>query len=315
MNGVDNEYGPDWSALWSQVAVRMSEHLTVGREHLLNEYMLRVVTLAVLEANGVLPDQPALGYQALGSPGGRVDLMLDPPAGTAIEFTFPRDSPGTTASRVALGELLRDLLRVSAVTARQRWVVQILSGRMRRYLSTLGSRYSLSWAATVGDTLEVAPHALAALPRTVLDALTDGPGPGLVRARCTDIATIGPDLKLVVYLVDPVGLVDLEPGPPAEPIPGTARDGELATTQTRDGARLEILKAARAVLERKGTKIFTTSEIIAEMRERGSGYADDTIRTMLSAHLRADASGFGVAPYEDFERVHRGHYRFRQKLH
>ena len=78
---------------------------------------------------------------------------------------------------------------------------------------------------------------------------------------------------------------------------------------TRDGARREILDAARAVTTRSGRATFTIADVIAEMRRRGTGYAESTIRSMISAHLCAEATGPGVAGYADLTRVGHGLYR------
>ena len=48
------------------------------------------------------------------------------------------------------------------------------------------------------------------------------------------------------------------------------------------------------------------------LRRRGTGYADSTIRTMIGAHLCAEATGEGVAGYADFTRAGRGQYRFAE---
>ena len=50
-------------------------------------------------------------------------------------------------------------------------------------------------------------------------------------------------------------------------------------------------------------------EVIDEMRRRGSTYSETAIRTMISAHLCAEATGAGVAAYPDLTRVGRGVYR------
>jgi hypothetical protein len=47
-------------------------------------------------------------------------------------------------------------------------------------------------------------------------------------------------------------------------------------------------------------------EVIDEMHRRGTTYSDTTIRTMISAHLCAEATGDGVAGYTDLSRVGRG---------
>jgi hypothetical protein len=296
----------DWSILWLQVAARFSTHLVAGRQHLLNEHTLRAETIAVLEMNGVRPGRLAVEFRAPELLGGSLDLVVDPPAGTVIEFKFPRDSSGTSADTMTLGELLRDFLRVSAVPAEQRWVVQILSARMRRYLDRVGSRYPLSWVGTMGDVFKLRPETLAGLPKTAVEALGGIGSAGVVRARCMDVVRIGQDLQLIAYLVDPVD------GPVAEPtLEPEPEVVKIEAGQTREGARSEILRAARAVLARKGSSTFTMSEIVVEMHHRGTGYADSTIRTMIGSHLCADSMGDGVAPYEDLERVDRGHYRLR----
>jgi len=67
------------------------------------------------------------------------------------------------------------------------------------------------------------------------------------------------------------------------------------TRATRDRARVDILAVARAVLMRGGRAAFTVPEVIAGMRRRGSGCAEQTTRTMIAAHLCADAAGNRVA--------------------
>lgn len=81
------------------------------------------------------------------------------------------------------------------------------------------------------------------------------------------------------------------------------------TRATRDRARVDILAVARAVLMRGGRAAFTVPEVIAGMRRRGSGCAEQTTRTMIAAHLCADASGNRVACYADLLRAGRGQYR------
>jgi hypothetical protein len=58
---------------------------------------------------------------------------------------------------------------------------------------------------------------------------------------------------------------------------------------TRDGARREILAAIRAVLARSGTTTFTPTQVVTEMTRRGTGYAESTMRTMITAHMCRNA--------------------------
>ncbi len=48
-----------------------------------------------------------------------------------------------------------------------------------------------------------------------------------------------------------------------------------------------------------------------ECRLLGSGYAESTIRTMVSSHLCSNAPDHAAVTYDDFERVGRGLYRHR----
>jgi hypothetical protein len=128
-------------------------------------------------------------------------------------------------------------------------------------------------------------------------------------ARCEVASPVGSDLTLLAYRVDarpePVShlqlaSLQLSPAAPA-PTPMEARE--------RDGARKEILAAARAVVEGTGLAEFTIADVLLEMRRRGTRYADATIRTMMSSHLCAESLGNGIAGHADLRRVGRGTYR------
>lgn len=46
--------------------------------------------MAVLEERGVRPGRLVVEYRAPQLLGGSLDLVIDPPAGTVVEFKFPR---------------------------------------------------------------------------------------------------------------------------------------------------------------------------------------------------------------------------------
>jgi hypothetical protein len=73
---------------------------------------------------------------------------------------------------------------------------------------------------------------------------------------------------------------------PAAPLPPAAA--------IRDGARREILAAVTALLARTSASDVSLTDIVEEMHRRGTGYADSTIRTMVTAHLCAEATGPGA---------------------
>jgi hypothetical protein len=76
--------------------------------------------------------------------------------------------------------------------------------------------------------------------------------------------------------------------------------------------RAEILAVARSVAARTPDGTFSPADIVAEMRRRGSRYAESTVRTMVTAHMCADAPDNAGTTYDDFERPSRGVYRLRR---
>ena len=309
----------DWVALWCDVAGRVAAHRAAGRGHLLTEDTVRLETVLALGAVGVEPGRLKIEVLTPVLVKGKLDLVLDPPDGVVVELKYPRDSrTGFSPDTMTLGELLRDFLRVAAVSAGDRWVVQVLNDRLVKYLIAAFARYDLVWASVPGQTLELQPEAIAALPVTARDAIGAAAVPGLVRARLELREPVGDKLTLFAYRV---ASMTTETGTPAAAATATATPvqpelpppaGEQVVAGTRDGARREILDAARAVVTRSGGAPFTMPEVIAELNRRGTTYAERTIRTMISAHLCADATGDGIAGYTDITRVGRGLYRLTE---
>jgi hypothetical protein len=229
--GPDEERFPvDWSAVWSAVAARFTSHRVAGRGHLLSEHTLRWETMMVLEECGVRPGRLVVEHRAPELGGGSLDLVIDPPAGTVIEFKFPRgSSTGISPDTMTFGELLKDFLRVSVVPAEERWVVQVLDPRLRRYLQNAGTRSSFVWADTPGAILELPLDVLAALPKTARDALGALAVLDTVRARCTDVVEIDKNLALIAYRVDGAPTVSAKiakpPSAPAVSAVASVREG------------------------------------------------------------------------------------------
>ncbi|MGY1810651.1 hypothetical protein ACI8AF_25055 [Blastococcus sp. SYSU D00669] len=304
----------DWPSLWGQVAERLAAHRTAGRTHLLTEDTVRHETVLALETFGVTPERLALEVPAPALAGGKLDLVVDDAGLAVIELKYPRDSKtGISPDTMTLGELLRDFLRVAVVPAEERWVVQLLNERLARYVAAACQRGGLRWTDVPGQMVELTPLAVAGLPETAARAVGGAKLPHTVTATCALAAPVGAGLTLFAYRVDglPAGNpspqpADSAPQQPAPAVPAAASGG------TRDGARSEILAAAHAVVTRSGRSDFSMADVIAEMRRRGTGYADTTIRTMMGAHLCAEANGDGVAGYADLTRVGRGLYRLTE---
>jgi hypothetical protein len=150
------------------------------------------------------------------------------------------------------------------------------------------------------------------------------------------------ELRLAVYRVDPLGA---PPDPTVERLAadGTPRDSAPAVAQlggdvssqlenegealtppvtptevpvgTREGARREILGAIHVLLGGSGSDTFTPAQVLAEMKRRGTGYADSTVRTMITAHMCRNAPDNTGTTYDDLERIDRGVYRLVHNRH
>jgi hypothetical protein len=301
--------GIDWAAVWPDVAGRIAVHRGAGRGHLLTEDTVRLETVLSLSDHGVSSDRLAAEVLVPVLAGGKLDLVVDPPDGTVIELKYPRDSrTGFSPDTMTFGELLRDFLRVAAVPAQDRWVVQVVNRRLVRYLDGVCHRHGLHWPVRPGDVLELRPDVVATLPGTAVRAIGAATAAGTVTARCALTRQVDDELTLYAHQVDAA----------VAPIVTAAQDGDVPAAPAqpstraaagRDGARRHIIDAARSIVTKTGQNTFTMSDVISEMHTRGTPYADATIRTMVSSHLCAEAAGDGVAGYTDFTRVGRGVYR------
>ena len=73
--------------------------------------------------------------------------------------------------------------------------------------------------------------------------------------------------------------------------------------------REEVLECAKEVTAISGKDSFTISEILTLMAERGSAYAESTIRTHITSRMCANAPDHHAVTYKDLERTERGTYR------
>jgi hypothetical protein len=264
---------------------------------------MRMCLIEALDDAGVGPSRlasevytPALGL-------GKVDLCIDGHTGTVIELKYPRDSrkDAGSADTMTFGELVRDFCRVAVVDASDRWVTQIIHARLARYLTAATGRYGLDWAANPGQVMVLERAALERLPRAALACIGETAWKLPVRATCVSQVNIVDGLVLHAYRVaapDP-GLV------------GIARNRSAATDRQPGGARAAILEAMDAIAASTGQNAVSIADVLAHLRALGTPYADSTIRTMMSSHMRADRQGPGIDALDDLELVARGLYRRR----
>lgn len=203
VNAMSVDQALPWPDIWREVACRLGDHFAAGRGHLLTEDVVRMGTVLALASADVRPGRVVVEHPAPELAGGKLDLVIDPPGGVIVELKYPRDSrTGFSPDTMTLGELVRDFLRVAAVPAQQRWVVQVLNPRLVRYLTGLAVRHQLHWGLTEGDPFELHPHVLGRLPKTATTAMGRAMLPDTVTAYCSVAAPIGDALTLYAYSVD-----------------------------------------------------------------------------------------------------------------
>lgn len=281
----------------------------MGLGHLLTEDVVRFAAARALSAAGCQPSELRTEWPHPLIKGSRVDLVVGKAPEVAIEFKYPREPNEKNAAwTMALGEVLKDLYRLSVLPVGERLFVYVETERLGQYMAGAAARYGLNLDV---DEVVLDPRAAGLLPRTAAEII----GPDLLARRVTarrlHRLSVGEGLRLSVYLVHAVATpVDAavfetsanQPGPALQsPVGGVPRPS--------GGAREEIRSAVRAVLQRSGKAVFSVDDLLHEMRGRGSRYAESTVRTMLTSHLCVNAPNHAAVTYGDYERVGRGLYR------
>jgi hypothetical protein len=198
--------GLAWEQVWEHVAAELDEHCVAGLERLLTEDVVRFATVRALLAAGVSASEIRAEWRPPELHGGAVDLVVGDPVTAAVEFKYPREPSETNAAwTMHLGEVIKDFYRLAALPpdVDDRLCVQVVSTRLRRYLDNSADRHRLTIGAHGGETTAFTPEAIRGLPETarrVLGTWADVTWP--VRATCTTVLPIGPNLRLFVHRVD-----------------------------------------------------------------------------------------------------------------
>lgn len=141
----------EWRDIWTTVSRELSEHDTAGLQALLTEDVVRFATVRALARRGVSPAELHTEWRAAGP---AIDLAVGEPVHTAVEFKFPREPHERNAAWTQhLGELLKDFFRLAHLPASvsERWCVQVVSERLRRYLDGVQTNHGLRLRMSAGD--------------------------------------------------------------------------------------------------------------------------------------------------------------------
>lgn len=134
-----------WEVVWFGVAAQLDSYRTVGLEALLTEDVLRFSPLQRLAGAGVATSRLEVEWRRAGVPDA-VDLVVTSAPMSAVEFKFPREPRATNAAWTQhLGETLKDFYRLANMPADfdDRWCVQLLSRRVRRYFDGVADRHGV----------------------------------------------------------------------------------------------------------------------------------------------------------------------------
>ena len=84
----------------------------------------------------------------------------------------------------------------------------------------------------------------------------------------------------------------------------------MAKLTTEAGTcRDEILQAIEALLQRSETDSFSVDDVVTEMRNRGTSYAEATIRVHMTSRMCGNAPDDRGVVYSDLRRIDRGLYK------
>ncbi|TQS45897.1 hypothetical protein [Cryptosporangium phraense] len=197
----------DWAGVWAATASALDRHRVAGLEALLTEDVLRFAAVCELVEASVAPVRLEAEWRRPGVPDS-VDLVVTGPTPAAVEFKFPREPRETNAAWTQhLGEALKDFYRLAHMPSGfvDRWCVQLLSARVRRYFDGVAQRHGVAFGLRPGEVTELDPARVRTLPATAQRGLgrwlTDLPP---VHARCEAVHPTGEDLRLVTHRVSPV---------------------------------------------------------------------------------------------------------------
>jgi hypothetical protein len=296
--------------VWESVAAELRGHRADGLSSLITEDTVRFATARALVAVGCEPGGLRVEWPHPALPGSRVDLVVGglPPA-ALVEFKYPREPTEQNAAwTMTRGEVLKDFYRLAAYAGdADRIFVYVETGRLHRYMA---GRARVDGIDLDRDVVELKPANAARLPATAARIIGAELAEHHVVGRRFALIDVDSELRLIAFEIDALRSL---PNPAAISAVAEA-PSELREPSPRPGVRGAILEAARAVLTRSGGTTFIVADVVAEMRQRGSSYAESTVRTMVTSHMCSNAPDNSATTYQDFDRVDRATYRFKPTL-
>jgi hypothetical protein len=300
--------------VWDEVAIELRDLRKQGLARLLTEETVRFATVKALVRSGVAADTLRYEWPHPALPGSRIDLVVGIPPTVLIEVKYPREPNDKNAPWTMIyGGVLKDFYRLAAYSYEaDRIFVYAESAQLGKFMAGAAAKYGLDIGS---DQIALHPNRAADMPATVAAAFGPTLATKAVTAHRIAAIDVDPTLALHVYSVDPFDIAT----PMVTSLPNPRTTASIAAPASRttfgspraSGVRGEILAAIDAIVTRSGRSTFELSDVLVEMRRRGSGYAESTVRTMVTSHMCANAPDHSATTYPDLERIGRGVYQRR----
>ena len=283
------------SEVWDRVAAELRAYRADGFGAILTEDVLRFATARSLATVGCQARSLRVERPHPCLPGSRIDLVVENPPAAVIEFKYPREPNEKNAAwTMVLGEVLKDVYRLAVYPGdADRIFVLATTSRLREYLSRSVGRYGMDLDR---DHVSLEAAAAAVLPRTAASIIGAELREHHVTATRLHVMEVDSELRVSVYLVDPVakpsnGLVALAAVPRSDVAPRSgpihsASERALAESSAKNATGTGKYLTIWDQLEKCATQLdepFRRSEIIGWFRR----HYPETNELSLGAHIQA----------------------------
>lgn len=292
--------------VWESVAEEIGDHRRRGYGAILTEDVLRFATARAIGEAGSGSASLRLERPHPSLPGSRVDLAIGEPPEAVIEFKYPREPNEKNAAwTMVLGEVLKDFYRLALHPgAGDRLFVLAATSRLREYLRRSAARYGMDLDR---DHVSLEASAAAVLPRTAADVIGAELREHHVTASRLHVLDVDDELRISVYLVDPVAgpsnnsaaiaavlLTDVGPLPRPGPIPKVAEGASAESPKVQSAGQAAEYLSIWNQLAKCVTQLdepFRRSEIIGWFRR----HYPETKESSLAAHIQSATGNGGHA--------------------
>jgi hypothetical protein len=292
--------------VWESVAEEIGDHRRRGYGAIVTEDVLRFAAARAIGEAGSGSASLRLERPHPSLPGSRVDLAIGEPPEAVIEFNYPCEPIEANAEWTkAFAEILKDLYRLGVHPGdADRILVLALRQHPRDYMASSAGRYGVDLDS---DRVSLTAEAAAAFPRSAAAVIGDELRDHQVVASRLWALDVDDDLRISVFLVDPIAgpsnsLValavlprsDASPLPRSGPVSRAAEGGLVAFPKAQhanDSSEHLTIWYQLAKCVTQLDEPFNRSEIIGWFRR----HYPKTKESSLAAHIQSATANGGHA--------------------